>query len=503
MKKTIVYSFAFAAMMAAAETEAESTASSVAVPKATITDLAQDDDRTVMINYSLANAPAVVTFTAETNGPNGWVALEGKCLLTASGDIFRRVDKETGTIRWNVDRMGLEEAIASGNLRVNLTAWRLDDTPDYMVVSLAKYGISAADRVRYYTSTNELLGGLLANREYRTSHVVMKRMHARGIRWMMGSPGGTPGRNGNDAVTGFPPETMHPVTLTNDYYIGVFPLTVAQMAAINNTGESGSEGGFPIDRAMRICDRVYYDAGSNFIMRDSNWPKPPAAGSVLGKLRTLTAGVIEDWELPSEAQWEFAARANQPVMHWGDGTEYKFFDSDSSGNKYDSDYGMPGRYRYNQANDWHTKWQDYSDNAKRTAQGPESGTPIAGSYAPNAYGLYDMHGGIWEWCLDWYQADITSLNGAVNINENGDLPFNGQVHKSLMPKKDENGEFVKDENGNTVYVAEEWPARVMRGGCYFSDASVCRASYRRSSKPKYPGDSQEGGARLCCRAGLK
>ena len=481
MKKVIVCSFALASMLAGAESGTGVEAPSVSTPKATVTGFAQLADRTVVVTYSLANAPAVVTFTAETNGPNGWVALEGRCFSSVSGDVFRRVDGEAGTFNWNVDRLGIDEAIASGNLRVKVTAWRLDDTPDYMVVSLASSVIPAADRVRYYTSTNELPGGLLGNREYRKSMVVMKRMHARGVRWMMGSPVGTPGRNGADAYSGSLPETMHPVTLTNDYYIGVFPLTVAQMAAIYGPGESGITGGFPIDRAMRICDQVYYTKTFGYPMRNSNWPEPPAEGSVLAKLRAITAGVIDDWDLPGEAQWEFAAKANQPIMHWGDGTPYKF----EGGYPYTTDYGLPGRYRYNQADDWHKSWNDYTNSPLRTAQGPENGPPIAGSYAPNAYGLYDMHGGIWEWCLDWYHPDITDLNGEVNAN--GPQQLNGKVHKA----KNANGEFV-----------ENW-SRVMRGGDYKSNASVCRASFRKSAAPGYPGDSQEGGARLCCRAGLR
>ena len=472
MKKVIVCSFAIASMLAGAESGTGVEAPSVSTPKATVSDFVQLSDRTVVVTYSLANPPAVVTFAAETNGPNGWVAMDGKCLSTACGDVFRRVTGETGTFNWNVDGLGISEAIAAGNLRVKLTAWRLDDTPDYMVVSLASNVIPEENRVRYYTSTNELPGGLLGNHEYRKSMVVMKRMHARGVRWMMGSPVGTPGRTGDDAATGRNPETMHPVTLTNDYYIGVFPLTVAQMVAIYYPDQSGVTGGFPIDRAMRICDRAYYRQTFSFVMRNTNWPDAPDAGSVLGKMRALTAGAIDDWELPTEAQWEFAAKANQPVMHWGNGKEYKFEDA----YPYTTDYGMPGRYRYNQANDWHKSSSDYTDEAKRTSQGPESGTPIAGSYAPNAYGLYDMHGGIWEWCLDWYSPDITALDGRVNI----------------------------DPSDGTKTVAGAIGAnRVMRGGCYLSNASVCRASYRKSASPRYPGDSQEGGARLCCRAGLK
>ena len=443
-----------------------------ALPAVSNVRMSQPGGRNVLVTYDLANGPAVVTLDIETNGPNGWVAMDGKCLSTACGDVFRRVTGETGTFNWNVDGLGINEAIAAGNLRVKLTAWRLDDTPDYMVVSLASNVIPEENRVRYYTSTNELPGGLLGNHEYRKSMVVMKRMRARGIRWMMGSPAGTPGRMGNDQATGASPETMHPVTLSNDYYIGVFPLTVAQMAAIYYPNQSGVTAGFPVDRAMRICDQVYYKQTFCFVMRNTNWPEAPDAGSVLGKLRALTAGMIDDWELPTEAQWEFAARANQPVMHWGDGAEYKFEDV----YPYTTDYGMPGRYRYNQANDWHKSSSDYTDEAKRTSQGPENGPPIAGSYAPNAYGLYDMHGGIWEWCLDWYSPDITALDGRVNIDPS---------------------------DGTKTAAGATGANRVLRGGCYMSNACICRASYRKSASPGYPGDSQEGGARLCCRAGLK
>ena len=432
-------------------------------PQVTVTDVVQDSDRTVTVSYTLANPPAVITFAAETNGANGWVELDGRCVSSVSGDIFRKVNAAFGRFRWNLDSLGIEGPISSGNLRVKLKAWRTDDTPDYMVVQLGN-GISAADRVRYYTSTNELPGGLLDNPEYRQSQVVMRRIHARGIPWIMGSPANEPGRAGDTR------ETQHPAMLTNDYYIGVFPLTVAQIGIIYCQGNQTTTGAFPIDRAMRICDRVYYKNG-NFPMRNDNWPAPPASGTILDKLRTLTAGVIDDWELPTEAQWEFACRANQPIGFWGNGVQYNF----NATYPYTTDPGMPGRYRYNQGSDWWTVWNDYSTNS--APQGVTNGCPIAGSYAPNAFGLYDMHGGIWEWCLDWYAENITALNGGLNID-----PTDG----------------TKLADGVTT-----GERRVMRGGDYKTNASVCRAAYRKDAAPTYPGDSQEGGARLCCQGGLR
>ena len=433
-------------------------------PVATVTSISQSADRTVTVAYTLDNQPAIVTFSAETNGANGWVELDGRCVSSVSGDIFKKVASASGSFRWNVDGLGLEGPIASGNLRVKLSAWHLDDSPDYMVVNLAPYGISAADRVRYYTSTNELPGGLLDNCEYRTSQLVMRRIHARGIPWIMGSPPGEPGRAGDSR------EKQHPVTLTNDYYLGVFPLTVSQVSIIFQPDNGGRSGGFPKNRAMRICDQLYYST-VGCQMRDVDWPADPTSASMIGKVRALTAGEIDDWELPTEAQWEYACRAGQLVGYWGNGVEYHFEDA----YPYTTDHGVPGRYRYNQGSDWWKTWQDFSTNA--WAQGVENGCPIAGSYAPNAFGLYDMHGGIWEWCLDYYAEDITGLNGVVNID-----PTDGS----------------KLADGVTVGTN-----RVLRGGDYKSYACICRAAYRRDASPKYPGDSQEAGVRLCCRAGLK
>lgn len=432
------------------------TAAVATEPQVTVTAFTQAADRTVTVEYNLVGAPAVVTFAVETNGPAGWSAIDGANLSPVRGDVFRKVTGSSGSFFWTPDHAGLSTAIAAGNARVKLTAWSMGDTPGYLVISLAASAPSAADRIRYYTCADELPGGLLDNTEYRKTRIVMKRVRARGIPWTMGSPATEAGRLAAREAT-------HSVTLTNDYYLGVFPLTSAQMSAIYG---AGTTGGYPIERSMRIRDRIYYKLGFHPVMRNTDWPEAPAADSILGKLRAMTAGEIDNFDLPSEAQWEFAARAGQPSGFWGDGTPFALSANNTA------DAGLPGRYRYNQETQWWSAWTDFRDYAAHQPVG--NGCPIAGSYPPNAWGFYDMHGGIWEWCLDWYADDILGLNGAVNAK----------------------GAYLAD--GVTPGAQ-----RCQRGGSYIANANVCRAAYRGSATPTYPGDSAEGGARVCCQAGLR
>ena len=332
----------------------------------------------------------------------------------------------------------------------------MDDTPDYMVVDL-RAGENTADRVRYYTTSNSLPGGgLLGNDAYRKTHLVLKKIIAKDITWTMGSIceyGRTAAR-----------EKTHLVTLTNNYYLGVFPVTQKQTDLMNGAQIVTS---FIIDGEMRIRDVLKYGKNKPYVRGDDLYPLPPSADSLLGKLRIMTAGAF-DFDLPSEAQWEYAAKGGYGENQWGDGTPMLNTSSD-----WNHDATLPGRYRYNQATEWYTNWQDWNTNG--VSQGVLNGTPIAGSYRPNAFGLYDMCGGVLEWCLDYFQEDITAYGGAVNAN--GATRLDG--------------------------VQEARPTRVQRGGAWCHTAHECRPSTRTSHEPGYGGDSQEAGFRVYCRAGLK
>ena len=131
-----------------------------------------------------------------------------------------------------------------------------------------------------------------------------------------------------------------------------------------------------------------------------NWPADPNPLSFLGLLRLKTN---IDFDLPSEAQWEFAARAGNGVGYWNDGSVILNTNPDAN-------LKVLGRYQYNGGKV--RSGTSYVDPA--TTCGVTNGTAIVGSYAPNTWGLYDTAGNVWEWCLDWYEDMSASSSAPVS-----------------------------------------------------------------------------------------
>ena len=427
-----------------------------AVPEISSVTMVQAKDRLVTITYNLADAPAVITLDVQTNVTGDvWASIGGEAVWNAMGDVWKRVETGSHTITWHPDHSWPDHKIDGNNTRAVVTAWALENTPDYMVVDLA-----AANTVSYYPgvdflpkSSYEQTGAITNNPDYKTTKLVMRKIMAKGVKWTMGSAGGETQRNAER-------EMAHVVTLTNNYYIGVFEVTQAQWK--NIATNSTRAANFMVDGEMRPMEYVCYNeirnaANTTGANASYNWPAAPNPLSFLGLLRSKTG---LDFDLPTEAQWEFAARAGRGSGYWNNGCTIKNTDTDAN---------LPGLGRY--------RGDNPGGNSSTVTLAPtEGGTAIVGSYAPSAWGLYDIHGNVWEWCLDWYADDITGIDGKVNIDPA--TPANTL-------------------SGNPTTGVR----RVIRGGSWYNMAGKIRSAFREYDTPA--NRSCYNGFRVSCTGGLR
>jgi len=326
---------------------------------------------------------------------------------------------------WNAAKDGISFKSSDVVCTVTVTSGGGGSEGLYCVVDLSG-GISAASYpVTYLTAVPS--GGW--SDEYKTTKLVLRRLDAG--TFTMGSP--------SDELGRWDDETQHQVTLTKGFYIGVFEVTQRQWELVMGTRPSCFNNSAYY--ASRPVECVSYDMirGSS---SGSQWPASNAvdADSFLGKIRAKT-GLIFD--LPTEAQWEYACRAGTTTA-LNSGKNLTRTDQDAEMDKV-------GRYWYN--------------GGSRCSQScdPSAATAKVGSYAPNAWGLYDMHGNVLEWCLDWRQIDLGTSAVTDPVG-----PASGD-------------------------------GRDLRGGDWASYARYCRSALRIDFHPSNEGSND--GFRLACTAG--
>ena len=370
----------------------------------------------IRIDYTLAGATAPVDVNLEfKDGDTTLSVAPGSAAI--QGDVYY-VGNGLHTI--TVDPIAAfgtaKQAFADFKVRVTPTA--SSSLPDnkvlYKIVDLVNSNVTDVTRRNYSqvgtgfsTPLTDVVvwTGVKDNDEYKTTKLVLRRIPAGTFN--MGSPEDEVNRS-ISPISGATKhsETQHSVTLTKDYWIGVFPLTQKQYKIItgSDTVPMSKHGDITDgDAELNPVYDVTYTAarGSS---AGADWPASHEvdASSILGKLRGIFNGTIV-FDLPTEAQWEYACRGGN------EGANVMF------NGKLLYDNGQ-----LQSANRNELSWNYYTS--------PSKTQPVGGKPA-NPYGLYDMYGNVCEWVLD-RAADFTSASatdpegpssGTTRIVRGGDV----------------------------------------------------------------------------------
>ncbi len=329
----------------------------------------------------------------------------------------RSLDVKTLTLNGNVWTNGVS-AVVDGTYRFvwnaaadvaadyvanDISFTVMNGYPRYVAIDLSEGANATSYPVEYF---DDIPGGAWSD-EYKTTKLVMRLIPAG--TFAMGSPSDELGRSTD--------EPQREVTLTKPFYMGVFEVTQAQYELVMGSNPSLYTGD------ARPVESV-------------SWNKLMDSDGFIARVRAKAG--LSSCSLPTEAQWEYACRAGTTTaLNSGKNLTDRFECANMS---------EVGRYQYN----------------KTDGKGDATEHAVVGSYVPNAWGLYDMHGNVFEWCSDWYGApDETSVVDPVGAAT---------------------GEY-----------------RVFRGGCWSYGALYSRSAYRYADYPSY--GCHNNGFRLACLLG--
>lgn len=424
----------------------------------------------VKIVYTLGNEPAVVTMRLKRGD-----ATVNPCLFAnAEGDVNRLVS--VGSNKKIVWIPPSDFDFGDRNeFSVELKAWRTDSPPPYMVVHLTNNPVT----VSYYTSTDAFPLGF-GNVYYKSAGLTLRKIPAANAVWEMGDI------YWGRALAGDTYATRHNVKLTEDYYIGVYEYTYGNRYAAQHGVLPATVTDWPNDDCRPADTRDYpvlACAYTNFRRggdaSTTGWPADnhemtglpgPTTNSII-RLRART-GIAFD--LPTDAQWEFACR--------GDGS-VPFYNGTSDGSPL-------ALTRYSASTYYHTGLNDYAwtmENS-RNDDGRYVPHPV-GLKRPNSFGLYDMLGNACEHVLDACK------------------DLNGSFYETADPAVDPVGTADPYLQGDPPA-----PIRVRRGGGYGSSGNYVSCNFRHVASQTYTSyGGQVGksgtvienfmlGGRVCCPA---
>jgi formylglycine-generating enzyme required for sulfatase activity len=230
-------------------------------------------------------------------------------------------------------------------------------------------------------------------------------------KFKMGSPESEADRSSDEGP-------QHEVSVSS-FYIGKYEVTQAQWRAVAEK--------LPKVKIDLNPDPSYFK-GADLPVEQVSWEE------AVEFCERLSRATGKKYRLPTEAEWEYACRAGTRGPYAGNLDEMGWYGNNS------------GRLRLDADEIWRT---DQSNYGKRiTDNGCQ--THAVGQKQANGFGLYDMHGNVWEWCMDWYSENYYSQS------PNAD------------PTGPSTGSF-----------------RVTRGGSWFSLARLCRSAYRFRLSPTY------------------
>lgn len=379
----------------------------LAVPQATVTSVKQNwpwDART-KISYTLVGEAGVRHDVNIRVKRSFYAPIRG----SLRGDVQGVLPGER-CIEWDPSVDGTFADIrqlSQDDIELEVTAKPITSTTaasEYLVVDLSEganaetWSVSAVDTVD------------LTDEAYKTTKLLLKKIPASAF--MQSSPKDEPLRKATY-------ETQSETTLTNDYWIGVYELTQKQYELMTGIPGASGQNAYPC-RNIKFSDVRGLNVGKY-------WPKSSDvdADSLIGKLRSkavFPSSVPIGWkfDLPTEAQWEYACRAGTDTA-WNNGTGVNVM-TNEAGVVFDPNLDMLGWYAANSGGVLHK----------------------VGLKHPNAFGLYDMHGNVWEMTLGVIHYYNTPPGG---VEPFGQSYFSGGDDYSL----------------GTGY-------RVVRGGCYMNDA---------------------------------